>query len=74
MDGNPLNFNNFMRRLLSESEVENHILELFKGLGYEIKLGSLLYPDGPPKGISNERENYSQIILKERLNTCKFRI
>jgi type I restriction enzyme R subunit len=56
-----------MPNLISESEVENHILGLFSNLGYEIKLGSLLYPDGSSKGMSNERENYLQVILKSRL-------
>jgi type I restriction enzyme R subunit len=51
-----------MPNLISESEVENYILELLKSLGYEIKSGPELYPDG----IFNERDNYSQVILKDR--------
>lgn len=52
-----------MPNLISELEVENHILEILKSLSYEIKSGPELYPDG----IFNERDNYLQVILKERL-------
>lgn len=50
-----------MPNLISEAEVENHILELLKSLGYKIKSGPELYPDG----IFNERNNYSQVLLKK---------
>ena len=52
-----------MPRLISESEVENYILRLLTDLGYEIKFG----PDISPDGIYKERDNYTQVILTERL-------
>ncbi len=48
---------------ISESEVENYILELLSNLGYEIKFG----PDISPDGIHKERDSYSQVLLSDRL-------
>lgn len=52
-----------MPNLISESEVENYILELLKTLDYEIKFG----PDISPDGIYKERNTYSQVLLAYRL-------
>ena len=52
-----------MPNLISESEVENYILELLSNLSYEIKFG----PDISPDGIHKERNTYTQIILTDRL-------
>lgn len=52
-----------LANLITESEVENYILELLSNLGYEIKFG----PDISPDGIYKERETYSQVLLIERL-------
>ena len=52
-----------MASLISESEVENYILELLSTLVYEIKFG----PDISPDGIYKERDTYSQVLLTDRL-------
>lgn len=52
-----------LANLIIEYEVENYILELLSNLGYEIKFG----PDISPDGIYKERETYSQVLLIERL-------
>jgi type I restriction enzyme, R subunit len=52
-----------MPNLISESEVENYILELLYNLSYEIKFG----PDISPDGIHSERRKYTQLILTDRL-------
>ena len=52
-----------MPNLISESEVENYILNLLSNLSYEIKFG----PDISPDGIHSERRKYTQTILTDRL-------
>jgi len=52
-----------MPNLISESEVENYILELLSNLSYEIKFG----PDISPDGFHSERKTYTQVILADRL-------
>jgi type I restriction enzyme R subunit len=46
-----------------ESTLENTVLKWFEKLGYQTAFG----PDISPEGKFSERENYSEIILKERL-------
>ena len=51
-----------------ESELEMAALEWFEELGYEIVFG----PDIGPDGNYPEREDYSDVILKERLRDALF--
>ena len=51
-----------------ESELEMAALEWFEELGYEIVFG----PDIGPDGNYPEREDYSDVILKERLREALF--
>ena len=52
-----------MPNLISESEVENYILNLLSNLSYEVKFG----PDIAPDGTHSERRTYMQTILTDRL-------
>jgi type I restriction enzyme, R subunit len=52
-----------MHNLISEEEVEKYILELLLKLGYEVKFG----PDISPDGLHSERRKYTQVVLDERL-------
>jgi len=52
-----------MHNLISEEEVEKYILELLLELGYEVKFG----PDISPDGIHSERRTYAQVLLNNRL-------
>ena len=48
---------------LSEAEVEQLLLQIFEGLGYERSTDNQLGPDG----TSPERESYGDVILQRRL-------
>jgi len=52
-----------MKKIVNESEVEKYILKLLLELGYEIKFG----PDISPDGMYKERDTYTQVILTNRL-------
>lgn len=52
-----------MNKFISEDDVENITLDTFRALGYEIVHG----PDISPDGISPERNDYSDVVLVERL-------
>ena len=51
---------------VSEQDVEDTALTLFRSLGYESKFG----PDIAPDGKDKERENWNDVILVERLRTA----
>jgi type I restriction enzyme R subunit len=51
---------------LSESHLENVVLDQLKGLGYEITSDSEIGPDG----LRPEREAYSDVILLDRLSAA----
>ena len=55
---------------LFESDVEEAVIEYFKGLGYEYAYGLDIAPDG----ISPEREKWSDVILEERFRDALTRI
>ncbi|VVB65267.1 Uncharacterised protein [uncultured archaeon] len=55
-----------MTSVLTESETEQLALEIFKELGYKILFG----PDIAFDGSTPERQNYSQVVLTERLRTA----
>ena len=55
---------------ITESEVETAALEILSELDYKILYG----PDIAPDGISPERQNYSDVILVERLKNAIDRI
>ncbi|MEX1012743.1 MAG: type I restriction endonuclease subunit R [Waddliaceae bacterium] len=59
-----------MTSQLSEDIVEQATLSWLKGLGYEIAQGPNIAPDSP----SQERVNYSDIILEDRLRSALFTI
>ncbi len=52
-----------MKNIINEQEVEEHALDIFENLGYEIISG----PDIAPDGKNPERESYSDVVLVERL-------
>ncbi len=54
----------------TESDLENAVLEWLDGLGYSIKFG----PDIAPDGESPERESYKDVILVGRLRDAVARI
>lgn len=47
----------------AESELEDVVIEWFKGLGYEYAFG----PDISPEGGKQERRDYREVVLKDRL-------
>ncbi len=53
-----------------ESHLEEATLEWFEELGYEIVFG----PEISPEGSFSEREDYSDVILNERLKEALLRI
>ena len=52
-----------MIRAIAESDFEELLIEFFEGQEYKYIPGPTISPDGE----SPERENYSEVILKERL-------
>ena len=52
-----------MPKIITEEEVEKYILSVLSNLGYHILFG----PDISPDGSIKERENYSQVLLIDRL-------
>jgi type I restriction enzyme R subunit len=46
-----------------EEQIEKEALEILEKLGYEILFGPSIAPDGE----APEREDFSQVILKKRL-------
>ncbi|MFA6808499.1 MAG: type I restriction endonuclease [Eubacteriales bacterium] len=59
-----------MKNNFCESHLEEATLEWFEELGYEIVFG----PDIAPEGEYSEREDYSDVILSERLKEVLIRI
>ena len=55
---------------LTEEALENSTIEQFQALGYDYKNGLDIAPDGE----SPERDNYSEVILPQRLKDALFRI
>jgi type I restriction enzyme, R subunit len=53
-----------------EEELEQAALEWFEEIGYEIAYG----PEISPEGEYAEREDYSDVILEERLRDALYRI
>jgi len=51
---------------ITEKELEEASLDIFRDLGYETKFG----PDIAPTGNNPERLSYSEIILKDRLKSA----
>lgn len=60
----------FMKNNFCESHLEEATLEWFEELGYEI----VFTPDIAPEGEYPEREDYSEVILSERLKEALIRI
>lgn len=56
----------WMSNTLTESETEQVALDLLSELGYEVKYG----PDIAPDGTAPERGSYSDVVLTERLRTA----
>jgi type I restriction enzyme R subunit len=56
--------------LIDESMAEQAALDWFEELGYQRVFG----PDIAPQGAEQERENYKQIVLTDRLLTALARI
>ncbi len=61
-----------MKNIMTESEVENVALGIFKDLGYTILTGPEIAP--PPDGINPERETYSDVVLIEILRNAVYRL
>ncbi len=55
---------------LTEANIEEMALNLFKGLGYEIAFG----PDISPEGKRPLRKDYSEVVLPQILEDALFRI
>src|SRR3989344_9407969 len=51
-----------MPKIITESEIEEAVLDILKDLGYEIVYGPDIGPDG-----TKERASYEDVILKDRL-------
>jgi len=54
-----------MQKTITEQEVEEHALDIFENMGYEVISGPDIAP--APDGKTPERENYSDVVLVERL-------
>ena len=52
-----------MPKIITEAEVEKYILGILSNSGYQILFG----PDISPDGLLKERQNYSQVLLIDRL-------
>ena len=48
---------------ITEDEVEQHALDIMRGLGYHVVYG----PDIEPEGRNAERKDYQEVVLVERL-------
>lgn len=57
---------NYRIRLITESEIEEAALEILAELDYGILHGPDIAPDGP----TPERQNYSDVILIDRLRNA----
>ncbi len=55
---------------LTEDAIEKTCLEWFESLGWDVRFGPDIAPDGPVP----ERRDYSQVILERRLEEALFRI
>ncbi len=55
-----------MPSFISEEDVENAALEIFSSLGYTVIHG----PDIAPEGVHPERNDYSDVVLVERLENA----
>ena len=56
--------------MFSEEELEEAVLEWFRELGYSILFG----PNISPSGKKCEREDYKQVVLKDRLRDVLYKI
>ena len=57
-----------MPRIITESEIEQAVLDILSELGYKIIYGPDIAP--APEGISPERQKYDDVVLIERLKNA----
>ncbi|UZE92474.1 MAG: type I restriction endonuclease subunit R [Methanosarcinales archaeon] len=55
-----------MSRFITEEDIENFALDVFRDLGYERIYG----PDIAPDGVNPERKRYSDVVLVDRLRAA----
>lgn len=61
-----------MSQIITESEIENAVLDILSELGHEILHGPDIAP--APDGKTPERQNYSEVVLVERLKDAVDRL
>ena len=61
-----------MTKIMSESEVEEAVLEILSGLEYKTLYGPDIAP--APEGVRPERSSYSDVVLMDRLHRAIERI